>query len=722
MNPVFLLLYLSVLLKLKIKSKRTIKKTLKVKCIRLRNHLEKKYFVGIKLHKIKNEKKCKMTLHSVEEIAHEADQISTTNPPDQISIANSPDQISIANSPDQISSANSPDQISSANSPDQISSANSPDQPSQRGIQNRAKLTNLILIIDYDGTNYSGWTGLENESEIYLNATKNYKHITSEKKKNEKSKYKNTVQNTILNCILRIHGYGNDLNKFNEDISTHLKPFDFIGVSRTDKGVHAKEYVCQYISYEKTPPCEGNMSKIKKALNSLLNKDIKIIGVLNAPFHDFNVRYNNCGKIYTYNFDVRIPSQPLERNYAWQLYDDPRFSFLLRGKKAKKRKIKKEEVEEADVEEAGVEEAGVEEAGVEEADVHESDVQEADVHEADVQEADVHEADVHEADVQEADVHEAEVEEQKKSHNKEGNSFNSGTTEQTCKHNNKNTNGSSIISPCEKQNVIFHSDNNIIVQDDSFNHVCGEKISSTISDTSNDKTVNKTSNTHAQKDDVLSPNLQNHRKATSTNYEKNSYHSGKKTLTLEEYIYEKMTCCNSNEKREELPCSDSEDDAGEKTRKKNKGDVTHCLNIIKGKGGKKLTISCDIDKIKKCSKLFIGYHNFECFRGTLKGTEKLKKINTFCNIYFLDLYELKSNIYQFVIQGDRFLYHMIRIIVGTLLQVGVGLLQFQDVWEALYLSKPLKVKLCAPPHGLCLSKILFCTDVQERISTALLSH
>ncbi|CRH00502.1 tRNA pseudouridine synthase, putative [Plasmodium relictum] len=453
----------------------------------------------------------------------------------------------------------------------------------------REKLTNILLIVDYDGTYYNGWTGLENNSEVYLNATKNYKNKKNPIIKSE-IKY-NTVQNTILNCILKIHGYG-DIE--NLDSSENLKPFDFIGVSRTDKGVHAKEYVCQYISYEKKPPFNGNLNQIKRSLNGLLNKDIKILGVLNSPFDNFNVRYHNLGKIYSYNVDIRIPSQPFERNYAWQLCEDPRFSFLL----------KKEKTVNGDI-----------------------------------------------------------------SRNNDNN-----------KKNDNHNKGNSL---CFKNYC-----------EENLNFLFGEKCEDT---NKNEEIINST-----ESDCDSITNIKENKKI------EDGLNSSTKKTNNNNIIYEYDTMKEKN-------TSNTMDN----NLKSSYHDISHSINIINNKKEIRPAISCNIEKIKECSKLFIGYHNFECFRGTLKGTEKLRKINTFCNIHFLDVYELKNNLYQFVIQGDRFLYHMIRIIVGTLVQIGVGLLKIQDVKDALYLSKPLKVKLCAPSQGLCLKKILFDPSIHNLINSVI---
>ncbi|EUD68283.1 hypothetical protein C922_01303 [Plasmodium inui San Antonio 1] len=560
MNSILLLLYLSVLLK--IESKGVSKKVLKVKVI----HRGGPSFVATKSFYVIRVKRNKMALHTVDD---------ETNPGDLNVLNEEPSTIG-------------PNGASSV--------CNFPNEGTP---PNRPKLTNILLIVDYDGTNYSGWTGIENCSDVYLSATRSYKNAATEEEKRKKqtgesngtSKY-DTVQNMILNCILQIHGYGYQLNRDEGDVKSNLKAFEFIGVSRTDKGVHAKEYICQYVSYDRPPPCDGNLNKVKMALNGLLNKDIKILAVLNAPFPDFNVRFNNLGKIYTYNFDIRIPSQPLERNYAWQLSDDPRFAFLLRESSKKKKKKKKEQGEE---------------------------------------------------DKQE---------------------------------------GSQYQNDCVTTNGLTSVDENLSFLFGDHAVRGGGAVAS-----------NKLTCDEIIREEAI-----------------------RKEAIRKEAISDDLHCGGEEAQPSTQPSTQPP------TELPTQPDVSHSMRIINREGGSNLTIPCDMEKIKECSKLFLGHHSFEFFCGTLKGTEKQKKVNPFCNIHFLELHQLRSNIYQFVIQGDRFLYHMIRIIVGTLIQVGVGLLQYEDVRDALHFSKPLKVKLCAPAQGLCLTKILFPAAIERDISAALLSR
>jgi tRNA pseudouridine(38-40) synthase len=66
--------------------------------------------------------------------------------------------------------------------------------------------------------------------------------------------------------------------------------------------------------------------------------------------------------------------------------------------------------------------------------------------------------------------------------------------------------------------------------------------------------------------------------------------------------------------------------------------------------------------------------------------------------------------YQFRITGDRFLYHMVRLMVGCLVKVGAGALRLNDVHDALQQSQDAVAYskgLCAPAQGLVLSRVLY---------------
>lgn len=111
--------------------------------------------------------------------------------------------------------------------------------------------------------------------------------------------------------------------------------------------------------------------------------------------------------------------------------------------------------------------------------------------------------------------------------------------------------------------------------------------------------------------------------------------------------------------------------------------------------------SLDKEKIQQCLKLLEGMHDFTSFCST--KTDKIDKVRT---IYSADVKVNKElSIWTFTFKGNGFLYHMIRIIMGTLLEVGDGrksVADFQKILEARDRTKAAKT---IAPHGLCLQEV-----------------
>lgn len=74
----------------------------------------------------------------------------------------------------------------------------------------------------------------------------------------------------------------------------------------------------------------------------------------------------------------------------------------------------------------------------------------------------------------------------------------------------------------------------------------------------------------------------------------------------------------------------------------------------------------DIEKMKKASEYIIGEHDFRSFCSARTQVE-----NTVRTVYSLDINKKDEMIY-IRISGNGFLYNMVRIIVGTLMKVGLG--------------------------------------------------
>ncbi|MGH4125970.1 MAG: tRNA pseudouridine(38-40) synthase TruA [Clostridium sp.] len=74
----------------------------------------------------------------------------------------------------------------------------------------------------------------------------------------------------------------------------------------------------------------------------------------------------------------------------------------------------------------------------------------------------------------------------------------------------------------------------------------------------------------------------------------------------------------------------------------------------------------NVEKMRKAAGYLIGEHDFQSFT-----TLKTKKKSTVRNIYTINIVDEDGNI-EISIQGNGFMKNMVRLIVGTLVEVGLG--------------------------------------------------
>ena len=106
----------------------------------------------------------------------------------------------------------------------------------------------------------------------------------------------------------------------------------------------------------------------------------------------------------------------------------------------------------------------------------------------------------------------------------------------------------------------------------------------------------------------------------------------------------------------------------------------------------------DIEKMNKAAKLLEGKHNF---KGFCAAATNVKDFNR--EIYSISIKKTGKFI-SFYVTGNGFLYNMVRIIVGSLVDVGRGLLSEDDLKNALEKQKRNFAGKTMPPEGLYLAK------------------
>lgn len=128
----------------------------------------------------------------------------------------------------------------------------------------------ILLTLSFDGTAYHGW-------QIQPNGI--------------------TVQETVQNALLKLLG----------------APHGVTGCSRTDAGVHAREFCCHIDCADNIPD-----TAFLRGLNSLLPPDIAVKSLKEvAP--DFHARYSAKGKTYKYKILNTNIKDPFLLRYGWQI-------------------------------------------------------------------------------------------------------------------------------------------------------------------------------------------------------------------------------------------------------------------------------------------------------------------------------------------------------------------------------------------------------------------
>jgi tRNA pseudouridine38-40 synthase len=111
----------------------------------------------------------------------------------------------------------------------------------------------------------------------------------------------------------------------------------------------------------------------------------------------------------------------------------------------------------------------------------------------------------------------------------------------------------------------------------------------------------------------------------------------------------------------------------------------------------------NLDKLRAAARLFEGTHDFRAFQAA--GTTITDTVRTIYSVSVSD--NLNDQTLIFTFKGRGFLYRMVRMITGTMIRVGKGVLSLSEVEAALAGSNPSASGPTAPPHGLCLDKVFY---------------
>ena len=109
----------------------------------------------------------------------------------------------------------------------------------------------------------------------------------------------------------------------------------------------------------------------------------------------------------------------------------------------------------------------------------------------------------------------------------------------------------------------------------------------------------------------------------------------------------------------------------------------------------------NIESMQKAAQYIIGTHDFTCFCAA--NTSVVDKVRT---VHSLD-FSWQDEELHMVIEGNGFLYNMVRIIAGTLWEVGIGKRDADDLEGIVSSMDRGKAGKTAPAHGLYLEKVFY---------------
>ena len=112
-----------------------------------------------------------------------------------------------------------------------------------------------------------------------------------------------------------------------------------------------------------------------------------------------------------------------------------------------------------------------------------------------------------------------------------------------------------------------------------------------------------------------------------------------------------------------------------------------------------MPVKLNVKEMQKAVKYFEGEHDFKAFKSS--GTSSKSSVRT---IYKAEVKE-KNEYIIIELTGNGFLYNMVRIISGTLVDVGLGKIKAEDIQRIIQDRDRQKAGKTLPPQGLFLVKV-----------------
>ena len=124
-------------------------------------------------------------------------------------------------------------------------------------------------------------------------------------------------------------------------------------------------------------------------------------------------------------------------------------------------------------------------------------------------------------------------------------------------------------------------------------------------------------------------------------------------------------------------------------------------NVFNNDFAYQLHFPLNVEKMNEACKILLQYKDFQCF----------SKSNTDVKTYNCNIIEAKwikdQNELTFIITADRFLRNMVRAIVGTMINIGLGKIEVKDLISIIESKNRSEAGYSVPAHGLYLMQIVY---------------
>lgn len=113
----------------------------------------------------------------------------------------------------------------------------------------------------------------------------------------------------------------------------------------------------------------------------------------------------------------------------------------------------------------------------------------------------------------------------------------------------------------------------------------------------------------------------------------------------------------------------------------------------------------DVEAMHRAAQLFVGEHDFAGFAASGHGRKTTVRTVFSCDVTSQQVNGEDGRLVTMRVCGNGFLWNMVRIMAGTLCEIGRGRMPIGNITDALRTQDRRKAGPTVPPHGLCLDWI-----------------